>query len=369
MDINYFNPDIGHTDIQAQILTSIKTDRLPHAYLFYGSEGSGKDAFAIELARLLNCQKGPLTACQSCSQCQKIAQLQHPDVQFIFPVPSSSNVKPEEIGAALEEKAKNPYRRITFGSKNSFIGIDTIRELKREAKYKLYEGKRKVFIISEAEQLRPEAANALLKILEEPPGNLMIILITSRIHRILPTIRSRCQLIHFPPLPGDQVLTIIRNHVSNPPEHLARLVRLASDNTKLAFDFVENDVIGKRDQAVDFLRRVALIEKSNDLFQEIEKITASRDRRDMQLLLFFLLTWFRDTVHLQANPSLTDQLTNSDLLPNLKKFVNGYPRALYPQIIQQIELGIKELEDARNLNTSLIFLNLSIKLNQLIKNI
>ncbi len=350
------------------ILNSLRSDRLPHAYLFYGNEGSGKDAFAIELAKLLNCERGPLAVCQTCSQCIKISQLNHPDVHFIFPTPSSSNIKPQEIAAAREEKAANPYRRIRFPGKNTFIGIDTVRELKGEAKYKLYEGKKKIFIISEAEQMRPEAANAILKILEEPPDNLLLILITSRIHRILPTIRSRCQLIHFPTLPGDQVLRIIRKYSPEPPEHLSRIVRLASDNVKLAFDFLEDDVLAKRDRAIDFLRKVVRLDKSHELMKEVENITGTRDRQEMERFLFFLLTWFRDAIRLQAAPEMADRIANSDLEKNLRKFVEGYPEADYPRIVEEIQQAMAQLEDPRNLNPTLIFTNLSIKLYQLIKN-
>jgi DNA polymerase-3 subunit delta' len=261
MEKNIFNPEIGHFDIQERILSSIKNNRMPHAFLFYGKEGAGKEAFALEIAKLLNCEKGPYIICGKCSQCIKIGKLEHPDVKFIFPIPSSSNVKPEDIAEVLQEKAANPYRRISFGSKNTFISIDTIRELKYEAKFKLYEGKKKIFIISEADEMRPEAANALLKILEEPPDNLMLILISSRIHRILLTIRSRSQLVHFPALKGDEILKIIRHYTPEPPEHLAMIIRLALGNIKLAFNFIENNVLEKRDQAIDFLRSVVVIEK------------------------------------------------------------------------------------------------------------
>ncbi len=362
-----FNPDIGHPEIQAKILNSIKSDRMPHAYLFYGQEGSGKEAFAIEVAKLLNCEKGPLYICRKCSQCVKISQLQHPDVTFVFPTPSSGNIKPEDIDAVRQEKARNPFCRAHFPGKNAFIAIDTIRELKREAKYKLYEGKKKVFIISEADAMRPEAANALLKILEEPPRNLMLILVTSRIHRILPTIRSRCQLIHFPPLQGDLILKIVRTYRPDLPENISRIIRLALNNVKLAFDFLEDNVLEKRDRAIDFLRKIVLIEKSHELLQQIDAITAARDRREMRLLLFFLLTWFRDALHYRINPRQSDLLINSDLGENIGRFVNAYPAADYRQLIHETESAIRDLEDPRNLNPALIFTNLAIKLNYLIR--
>jgi DNA polymerase-3 subunit delta' len=362
-----FNQDISHTEIQQRILHAIKNNRLSHAFLFHGKEGAGKEAFAVELAKLLNCEKGPLFICQKCSQCIKIGNLEHPDLKFVFPVPRQSNTKPDEIADAVQIKAANPYRRVIFPGKNSYISIDSIRELKYEAKFKLYEGKKKVFIISEADQMRPEAANALLKILEEPPQNLMLILITSKIHKILPTIRSRAQLVHFPPHHGDVMLKIIKSYIASPPDHLSRIIRLSLGNIKLAFDFIENDIIRKRDQAVEFLRKVVVLEKSHEFMTELYNISGNRDRRNMFLLLFFLLTWFHDAHHCKVNPASTDYLINSDLKNNLEGFVKGYPHADYHELIRTTQSAIGELEDPRNLNPTLIFTNLSIKLNRLIK--
>ncbi|OPX31860.1 hypothetical protein B1H10_08260 [candidate division KSB1 bacterium 4484_188] len=301
MERTAFNPELGHLEIQEKILAAIRAGRLPHAFLFYGNEGSGKDALAIELAKLLNCQKGPLHVCQRCPACQKIAHLQHPDVKFVFPIPGKKNVKVEEIIENLAEKAANPFRRIGFHGKNSFIAIDTVRELKREAKFKLYEGKKKVFIISDADQMQAPAANALLKILEE------------------------CQLVHFPLLEGDVILKIIHKYQPETPANLAGIIRLAAGNIKLAFDFMQDNILEKRDQAVEFLRKIVVIEKK-------------------------------------------EPLINADIEENVGKFARAYPNVDFPFIISTVENAYQELGDPRNLNPTLIFLNLSIKLYQLIRN-
>jgi DNA polymerase-3 subunit delta' len=367
MEKHLFNGEIGHSDVQQRILHSIKNERLPHAFLFYGKEGTGKSAFAIEIAKLLNCEKGPLVICGKCPACIKISKLEHPDVKFIFPVPGSSIAKPQDIGEALQEKSRNPYKRVSFPAKHTNISIDMIRELKYESKFKLYEGKKKIFIIDEADTMRPEAANALLKLLEEPPANLMLILISSHIHRILATIKSRCQLVHFPPLEGDIILKIIRKFTPQAPDHLASLIRLALGNIKLAFDFIDEDVLQRREQAIEFLRKVVLIEKSHELLANIDEITKSRDRRNMILLLFFILTWFHDAFHYKEAPQQSGYLINSDLTKKLKGFVNGYPQADFSQIINLTQKAIQDLEDPRNLNPTLIFTDLSIKLNRSIK--
>ncbi|NIW78927.1 MAG: AAA family ATPase, partial [Calditrichae bacterium] len=258
-----FAPQIGHEHIQQKILHSVDHNRLSHAYLFYGPEGTGKDAFAISLAQLLNCglSNGELD-CES-PQAIKIANLQHPDLKFVFPTPAQSALKEEDLVEALQEKARNPYQRLTFSGKNTFIGIDTIRELKREARFKLYEGKKKVFIISEADKMRVEAANALLKLLEEPPHNLMLILTTANIYKILPTIKSRCQLIKFSQLPQEKMETLLRQYGPDSDQRaLSIIIRLSGGNIKKAFYFLEKDILQVREQAIELLRKVVVIERA-----------------------------------------------------------------------------------------------------------
>lgn len=135
----------------------------------------------------------------------------------------------------------------------------------------------------------------------------------------------------------------------------------------MAFDFIEDDALARRDQAIDYLRKAVVIEKSHELINNIQAITASRDRRHMTLLLFFLLTWFHDALQLKLNPSQTDYLINSDVDEKLKGFINGYPYIDYQRLILDTQKAIQDLEDPRNLNPTLIFTDLSIKLNRSIK--
>lgn len=157
-DREAFAPETGHPEIQELIQSGYRQNRLPHALLFYGPEGCGKDALAIAVAQLVNCAPPGGQIDRASTQYLKIAHLQHPDLKFIFPTPSKTNLKDDELLEALREKARNPYRRILFPNKNVFIGIDTVRELKQEARYKVYEGQKKVFIISEAP--RPDSARS-----------------------------------------------------------------------------------------------------------------------------------------------------------------------------------------------------------------
>ena len=367
-DDRTFAPEAGHPDIQHKLLSAFRQGRLPHAFLFHGPEGCGKDAFAIALAQLLNAADADGRIDASSSQYEKIAHLQHPDVKLVFPTPAKTNFKEAEFMEVLREKARNPYRRTAFPNKNTFIGIDTIRELKAEARFTLYEGRRKVFIISEAEQMRVEAANALLKLLEEPPGNLVLILVTANIYQILPTIKSRCQLLRFTPLPEAQMHDILRRyHPKVDPGELSLLIRLSGYNLKRAFDFLDKNVLQIREQAIDLLRKVVLIHRSQELMAILEPVAARQNREDAQLLLWLLLLWFQDILHLKQLEDASAKLYNPDKKDTLRKFMGFTPNADITGIVWDIEGALQDLRDVRNFNPLLILMTLAIKLHQKLK--
>jgi len=152
--------------------------RLAHSYLLIGPPHVGKMALALQLAQAVNCT-APDRPCQVCSQCVRVAAGRHADVQVI----------------ALGEE----------GGTVKVIGIDQVRELQRAAALKPFEGSCRVFIVDGAERLSQEAANALLKTLEEPPPQVLLLLLTTDEEELLPTIRSRCQRLELHPLRTEEV--------------------------------------------------------------------------------------------------------------------------------------------------------------------
>lgn len=363
-----FSKKGGHNEIQKNILSGLKQNRLHHAYLFFGPEGTGKDAFAFRLAQLLNCEQNNFEICDRCSSCKKILAFQHPDVHFIFPTPSETNFKNEEYLELLQEKAANPYLRIGFPEKNTFIGIDKIRELKREAGFKTYEGKRKVYIFGDADHLRPEAANAMLKMLEEPPANLLLILTTSNMNKILPTIRSRCQLIRFSRLSEEQIREIVKIFRPDTNEaELSLIIRLAEYNLKQIFEFLDVDIGGTREHALEYLRKLSLIRRSHELMAIIENMGGQRGRREARQLLWFLLLWFRDILHFKNGIIDSARLTNFDMVDNLSAFISYAPNADVLKIVWDIEGALQDLNDIRNFNPVLILTTLAFKLNRQIR--
>jgi len=189
-------------------------ESLPAALLIHGSRGVGKQHLALWLGRLLLCEApegaGP---CEKCGSCGLALKLIHPDLHWYFPLPRpKESSTPEKLAQALEaaraealeEIRKNPLQPVQVGEARSLY-LAAARHLRRQAQRRPSRGNRQVFIIGDAESLAPqesssEAANALLKVLEEPPQGTSLILTSSEPGRLLPTIRSRTAQLHLPPL-------------------------------------------------------------------------------------------------------------------------------------------------------------------------
>lgn len=152
----------------------MKRDRISHAYCFSGPKGSGKEKTARFLAQLLNCERQQETPCQTCRSCRQIQHGNHPDIRWLDPEGAS-------------------------------IKINQMRQLQQQFSYSASAGVTRMVIIRQADKMTTEAANSLLKFLEEPTTNMVALLLTDRQHALLPTIRSRCQLLQFSPLPPDQI--------------------------------------------------------------------------------------------------------------------------------------------------------------------
>ncbi|MFH1068378.1 MAG: hypothetical protein V1794_02050 [Candidatus Glassbacteria bacterium] len=189
-------------DLQVSMITAaLRRERLGGTLLLFGSQASGKSSLAFWLAASLNCERsgGTGPACRQCNSCRKIDSLNHPDLFWVFPVPGNfySGGHPDEgkLAGIFEQKRARPWSEVEFAEKaeHHLAAVSRIRD---EASRSPYEARRKVFVITGADRLRTEAANAFLKLLEEPHRNVAIVLTSDRPAGLLPTILSRCQRLH-----------------------------------------------------------------------------------------------------------------------------------------------------------------------------
>ena len=354
--MEFFTKGIIQDRIKSFFVKGIENNRLAHAYLFYGEAGRGKAAFAFELAKALNCSGSDSCPCNVCPSCIKINNLSHPDLQYIFPI--SKQIKTEIISYAFKQKAKNPYSSIDIeGHKN--IPIEKIRELKNEAKYAPNEAKMRFFIIDGCEYFSREAANSFLKLLEEPPESLMIILITNDRMALMDTIRSRCQPVFFPAFNDEQIKVIIDTY--HPVDFdIAPIIKIAQKNLVKIFKLITSESEENREYILKYLRSLAS-NQMLDLANVVDFLCQKRDKNYIIEFLDLLILWIRDAFYHQLIDTNSDYI-NIDYKEPIEKFANFYKQVDMDAIIELIEQTIRDID--RNAHQSLTLTNLALQINE-----
>jgi DNA polymerase III subunit delta' len=244
--------------------------RLAQAYLLAGPEGAGKRLTALTLAKAMNCLSPPEPGdcCEACPSCLKINSGNHADVVAVEP-------------------------------EGDVIKIDRIRELQRQLRFRPLEGGRRACILDSADRMNETAANALLKTLEEPPADTHLFLVAARPHRLLPTIRSRCQWVKFRPLSLEHLARILKAASSVSEEQARFFASLAGGNAARALSLADR---------LDFQKRLAWLESFPGLFQkspaEIFETCGrlAREEEGLADLLDMWKFWVRDLLVCKAIP-------------------------------------------------------------------
>jgi DNA polymerase-3 subunit delta' len=256
---------IGQDKILSLLDYSLKTNAIAHAYLLVGPRHVGKGTLAFNLAQALNCD-GPEPPCGQCRSCQRILEGKHADVTPI----------------GLDSRTE--------------IGIDDIRGLQRLANLPPYEGKCKVFIIDEAEYLSTEAANSLLKILEEPPQRVVWLLLAAEEEHLLPTIISRCQRLELKPVPAEQVQEILINSYNVDDDKAKLLTQLCHGRLGWALSALANDdILEQRSQRIAKLVPLLTV-GLGQRFAYAQELAGQfgQNRRTGAEIIEIWLDWWRD---------------------------------------------------------------------------
>lgn len=229
----------GRPAIVARLLRAAATGGLGQAYLLVGPEGAGKEATALETARLLQCPRAPGCAGPDlCESCRKAVTFQHPDVRWIGPAPAG--ITESEVAALLAAKAAQPFHQppfaasaeVTIGAPDA-PGPLTVRALLRFLRLAPFQGARKIAVVADAHRLTAEAANALLKTLEEPPPAALLLLLTSNRAALPSTLVSRCQSIRFDPYAEDELVALL-SELGEPATRAQAAARMADGNARRA---------------------------------------------------------------------------------------------------------------------------------------
>lgn len=372
----------GQNKVKEKLISLYNSGKVSHAYLFYGAEGTGKDAASIEFAKVLNCTKNDSSkgGCNQCVNCKNINELREDYFKLICALPSPKtdisssdpidNLSSTDFELYLEEfklKSENPYHHINIPNANN-IRIDSVRDLAGKIFLSADKNITKVFLISEADKMRLEAANSLLKILEEPPKNCVIILTTSRLNMLPQTVIGRCQKIFFEPLEEKQIAEKILNE--NRDEEIFRnieLVRLAAKFSGGSYTktvgLLNMDLTELREKVIKYLLSL-LTDDFATLTSVIRDFSGKTNRERVKYFLYLLNVWFKDLMLLNSakSKSDTEQIINSDLFERLSKFNSKYPATNIFQCLLSLEESEKLL--LQNVMIDLILINLAVTLKQ-----
>ena len=258
-------PLYGHETARAHLSGAIRAGRLPQALLFEGPRGVGKQRLALWLAQALLCEQGETgEACETCRSCRLVSTLSHPDLHWFIPLEpnkkgSDRDKQVEQAEAALADELALRRERPLYETPSGMAvhSIAAVRLLQRRLILTPAIGRRKVFIIGDAERLipqraNPEAANALLKALEEPPGDTVFVLTATEPDALLPTILSRVVRVRLHRVPDSVVTSFVHNELPDLP-NADRVVDEAEGSIGRVLAHTGPSVIGKGDAAAAFL--------------------------------------------------------------------------------------------------------------------
>lgn len=302
-----FSKLVGNLQAKVTLKRLIANGRLPNSLLFAGPDGVGKRLFALETARTLLCaEKNADEACGVCSVCTRICE-------FVIPsTPTDSN--------------KDQFKKVFFGGHGdvamvvpfkNFILVDAIRDLEDEANYRPFEGTARFFIVDEADKMNDQAANALLKTLEEPPATTYIFLVTSRPDSLLPTIRSRCQTLRFSPVPASDIEEyLMRDRAAS--HHEAELAaRLARGSIGRAVQLDIEKFRNARQRMFDVVRNVVLTADRSALLKISEELNDAKNKDNFAVNLDILESLVHDLWSIAAGGEIA-RVVNTDLEDELQ---------------------------------------------------
>jgi len=304
----------GHEDIKLFFKRALNSGEVSHSYLFFGPESTGKALAAITLAKAINCGNLKNDSCDKCISCKKIDAAQHPDVICMV-----------------------------LGGKKDVISIEQVRGLQDRISLKPYEARTKVFIIHDSHLMSEAAANCLLKTLEEPPKNSVIILISSKPQELLPTVRSRCKQIKFEPL-ALSVKVELAQKMGFSKEEVLFLLRLENNGIPVPSDVEPKGLFDYKNKVLhEFNSADILLDESSFVFTE------SRER--MKFAVSIIESWYRDILVVKTGAPAS-LLVNSDRAKELSELSSKFSYEELEQIIAGIENSQFRIE--RNVGAKLV---------------
>ncbi len=315
---------VGHEWAVELLERSLANGRTAHAYLLLGLPQIGKTTLALNFAQALNCL-GEEKPCGQCRSCLKIAHGNHPDVRVIEAV-------------------------------NGTIKIDQMRAVQREVALSPHEGRWKVYIIRQMERATTEAANCLLKTLEEPPTQVILMLTAGEIDQLLPTIISRCQVLNLRPLPISLVREALEERWEIDPEQARLLARLSGGRLGWAVRASEEAaILQKRERCLNEM--IELMGQGRvERLRYAQRL--SRHPDSLREVLDLWLSWWRDLLLVKGGSST--EVTNVDREATLRSQAQSYSLTQVRDFVKALRAAVWQLDHNANTRLALEVLMLSL---------
>lgn len=376
-----FKDILGLFHIKNHLSSSADAGRIPHAQLFVGPEGCGLLPMALAYAQYVICKndtgenEGGNAACNL-----KFNTFSHPDVHFAFPVANSDRVKSHAVSDHYMKEwrqfiGEQPYgnlfdwyRLIEIEKKQGQIGVDEAQEIVKKLYLKSYEGGYKVMLIWMAEKMNTAASNKLLKLIEEPPDKTIFLLLCEDEQQIIQTIRSRCQVVHFPPLAEEAIANALIENGAAKPEAM-RIAHEANGNYNKALDLMNNDSedLVFENWFVQWVRSAFKAKGNKAAIHELllwSEEVAKTGRETQKKFLHYCITVMRQALMINYGVEELAYLKIHADEFQLKKFAPFVHENNIQDITHELEEAIYHIE--RNGNAKIIFTDISIKLTRLL---
>jgi len=368
----------GQKAVIDRLRLSVAENRVSHALLFSGPEGSGKFALALAFARYISCENRTAEdACGVCPSCVKYDKLIHPDLHFVFPVIKKKSapdpVSDTYIPQWREMVLRSPWFSLStwteameVANEQALIPVSEAAEIIRKLSLKSFESDFKIMIIWLPEKMNAETANKLLKIIEEPPALTLFILVSDEEDRLMPTITSRCQQIRIPSIPADDLSSYLVSATGMDPVRAREIAGIANGNMVRAMVLARDD----NDTAVHLDRFASLMRTAYT--RDIQKLVswseeaAALGRERQKSFLAYALRMIRENFVMNFR-------TGEKKLAFLTRAEDEFSSKFHPFISEK---NIYVLNDEFNLayahvesngNTKMIFLDLALRTMRLIR--
>mgnify|MGYP000046423437 CR=1 FL=1 len=371
-----FSEIIGQADIKERLRRSVDENRIPHAQLFTGPEGSGKLPLAIAYGQYINCpNKQNGDACGSCPSCTKYNHYVHPDLHFVFPVKRASEKKPENSDDYLrywrEVLQENPYlnprrwyRKLELENKQGTIPANESENIIKKLSFKPYEAEYKVMIIWLPERMHQATANKLLKLLEEPPPKTLFLMVSENADNLLPTIRSRTQKILVPAIDEQSMLEALQQKHGLEEDQARETARLSQGNYLSALHFIQTDEQAQTNlERFISLMRLAYSKNIPGLIGWVEEL-APIGRENLKSFLDYAARMVRENFMLNLNMNNIVYLSQAE-----KDFSKNFSKFIHPNNARPIyeELNRTYRDISMNAHAKTTLLDMSIQMIKLLK--